>query len=119
MELHLERLPKSLELARKGDNAVLRYIDERLLPGELRIDETDDWKVAVEAVKTLAIRGAPALGIAGAAALTLWVQQACNSDDLARIAEEIASARPTAVNLRWGVDRALTRLKETSKRGLQ
>lgn len=114
MELHLERLPKSLELARKGDNAVLRYIDERLLPGELRIDETDDWKVAVEAVKTLAIRGAPALGIAGAAALTLWVQQACNSDDLARIAEEIASARPTAVNLRWGVERALTRLKELS-----
>ena len=106
-ELHMEALPKSIELVGESGQAVFRYIDERKLPGELVIEETQDWRVAVEAVKTLAVRGAPALGVTGAATFALWCQSSDSPEGMSRAAEEIALARPTAVNLSWGVRRAL------------
>lgn len=105
MELHLERLPRSVELVRDEAGPALRYVDERFLPGELRICETRDWQAVVDAVKCLAVRGAPAIGVAGAAAMALWAQYGPGDRD--DVAERIASARPTAVNLRWAVNRAL------------
>ncbi len=119
--LHLENLPRSVELERAGDGrAQFAFIDERKLPGELAFVRTDDWRCVVDAVKTLAVRGAPAIGVAGAAAVALW---ACNEgardatghgcieatprffEHMEEVAEEIASARPTAVNLAWAVRR--------------
>ena len=118
MELHLERLPHSVELVREGGALVFRYIDERLLPGELRIEQARDWHAVVDAVKVLAVRGAPAIGLAGASALALWAADAADAlergvasasevrAEMAAVAEEVACARPTAVNLRWAVGRA-------------
>lgn len=105
VQLHLENLPRTLELRKRDGRLVLSYIDQRLLPGELVQVETSDWKQVVDAIKTLAVRGAPAIGVAGAAALALWVDNADSMEGLADAAECIASARPTAVNLRWGVER--------------
>ena len=105
VQLHLENLPRTLELRKSDGRLVLSYIDQRLLPGELVQVETSDWKQVVDAIKTLAVRGAPAIGVAGAAALALWVDNADSLEGLADAAECIASARPTAVNLRWGVER--------------
>ncbi|MBQ9041248.1 MAG: S-methyl-5-thioribose-1-phosphate isomerase [Eggerthellaceae bacterium] len=105
MELHLDRLPRSVELVRDGEGPLFRYVDERLLPHEVSISETRDWQSVIEAIKCLAVRGAPAIGIAGAAAMALW--SAYDGKDVEQAAAEIASARPTAVNLRWGVNRAL------------
>ncbi len=110
MELHLEKLPRSVELVRIEGGLAFRFIDERLLPGELRIMESSDWREVVDAVKTLAIRGAPAIGLAGAAALALWAAQAECFDRASAVAGEIATARPTAVNLKWAVDRALSEI---------
>lgn len=104
--LNLDNLPKTVELKRDGGEIVFDYIDERLLPGELAIVQTKDWRQVVDAIKTLAVRGAPAIGLAGAAALALWAAQADSFDDLDDVAEEIATARPTAVNLRWAIERA-------------
>lgn len=106
MELHLDNLPKSVEIGRDADGLFFDYIDQRLLPGELRIERTRDWRQVVDAIKTLAVRGAPAIGLAGAAALALWAAQAGSSVSADGAAEEIATARPTAVNLRWAVERA-------------
>ena len=109
MELHMEDLPRSVELVRDDGGVFFRYIDERLLPGELRIEQTDDWAVVVDAIKALAVRGAPAIGLAGASALALC---AANDDvDLVEAATTIATARPTAVNLKWAVDRALAAIE--------
>lgn len=110
MELHLENLPKTLEIGSDSDGIYLDYIDTRLLPGELRIERTRDWRQVVAAIKTLALRGAPALGIAGASALALWAGSVESLDQLPSVAEKIATARPTAVNLRWAVDRALSEI---------
>ena len=109
VELHLEKLPHSVELARGESGVVLRYIDERLLPGEFKIAETQDWREVVDAIKTLAVRGAPAIGVAGAAALALWAAhgEEESDDDLDAVADTIANARPTAVNLSWGVRHAV------------
>lgn len=106
-ELHLENLPHSVELACEGGRIVFHYIDERLLPGELHMKATSDWRDVVDAVKALAVRGAPAIGLAGAAALALWAAEAGSRDGMHEAAEVIANARPTAVNLQWAVNRAM------------
>ena len=75
--LQLDRLPRTVELARDADGgATLAYVDQRLLPVELRIARTRDWHAVVDAIKVLAVRGAPAIGVAGAAAVALWAQEA-------------------------------------------
>ena len=117
MELRLDRIPKSVELVRVGEELLFNYIDERLLPGELLIRQTGDWKEVVDAIKTLAVRGAPAIGLAGAAALALWVSKAVSLAGMDEAAGEIATARPTAVNLRWGVERVLDVAKAETAAG--
>lgn len=116
--LRLENLPRTIELVRADDGAAeLVYVDQRLLPGELAFARTRDWRAVVGAVRSLAVRGAPAIGAAGAAAVALWAQEradprACSDADaspylaeLDRVCAQVASVRPTAVNLSWGVER--------------
>lgn len=71
--IDLSRLPRSVRLGRDADGrAELTYLDERFLPGEERFCSTGSWREVVDAIKTLAVRGAPAIGAAGAAAVALW-----------------------------------------------
>lgn len=91
----------------------LKILDQRRLPREVRYNEYDDYRDIIESIKTLEVRGAPAIGIAGAFALAIAAQAEVKTDlerlkkILVDIAREIRSARPTAVNLTWAVDRAL------------
>lgn len=108
----IENLPRTIELARDAAGAAeLVYVDQRQLPRELVFARTSDWREVVDAVKTLAVRGAPAIGAAGAAAVALWAQEratagaASFAEELAQVCQTIANARPTAVNLSWGVER--------------
>jgi methylthioribose-1-phosphate isomerase len=93
-----------------ADGALLA-IDQRALPRELswlRITTVDE---VIDAIKTLAIRGAPALGVAGAFGVALAAYAHAGDTEKATLeAERIASARPTAVNLAWGVRRAMATL---------
>ncbi len=111
--LHLENLPRTVELLEGEGGPVFHYIDTRLLPYELRRAQTSDWREVVDAVKGLAVRGAPAIGLAGASALALWA--AYDGKLLEEAAETIASARPTAVNLRWAVERACTEISDAAE----
>lgn len=86
------------------DDGAVRFLDQTLLPREERCVTTRDYRDVIDAIRRLAIRGAPLLGIAGAYAVALARGA---GEDVAAAAESIASARPTAVNLRWGVERAL------------
>jgi methylthioribose-1-phosphate isomerase len=84
---------------RFSDGALL-ILDQRALPAEerwLRCERPGD---VAEAIRTLAVRGAPAIGLAAAYALAL------PSDDFEAAATELAAARPTAVNLGWAVEKA-------------
>jgi methylthioribose-1-phosphate isomerase len=93
-------IPPTIEL-REGH---VRLIDQRRLPGELVMLELHTVEELADAIRTLAVRGAPALGAAGAMGIAL---AAFNGDDLQGAARRLKATRPTAVNLAWGVDRAL------------
>ena len=79
-------------------------IDQTLLPNELRVLRITTVDELVDAITRLAIRGAPALGVAGALGVALAVRQGeregWNAARLDTEVERVAGARPTAVNLR-------------------
>ncbi len=91
-------------LATAGEGAHVELIDQRLLPGELVMVEARTIPELCEYIATLAVRGAPALGAAGAMGVAL---AATLRLDLDEAATTIKATRPTAVNLGWGVDMAM------------
>jgi methylthioribose-1-phosphate isomerase len=96
-------------------NGKVRMIDQRLLPTEFRLVEYKDYREVAQAIRTMVIRGAPAIGAAAAFGMALAAQcsQAQGRDellvDLRVAAETLIAARPTAVNLSWAVARLLRR----------
>jgi methylthioribose-1-phosphate isomerase len=92
------------------DNKVV-ILDQRRLPGEEVYLECTDVTAVVEAIKTMAIRGAPAIGIAAAMGLALGALRIGKKDfssfykELSLICETLKGTRPTAVNLRWALER--------------
>jgi methylthioribose-1-phosphate isomerase len=91
-------IPPTIEWA--GDR--VRMIDQRLLPGRLAFVEATTVDELCHAIRTLAVRGAPALGVAGAMGMAL--AQVTGAEPAAAAAALLAT-RPTAVNLAWGVAR--------------
>ena len=93
-----------------ADGALL-IIDQRALPHDLRLLRITAVDELIEAIKTLAIRGAPALGVSGAFGVALAAIAHAGDDEKVTLeATRVATARPTAVNLAWGVQRALAML---------
>jgi len=88
----------------KFENDRLVLLDQTLLPGEEVYLYLKDYREAIEAIKMLRVRGAPAIGIAAAYAAVLATMQSENMEGLYAALEEIRNARPTAVNLAWAVD---------------
>jgi methylthioribose-1-phosphate isomerase len=95
-----------------GDaNGHLAMIDQTLLPTEFKEIDCRDKESVWEAIKSLRIRGAPAIGIAAAYGVCLGLQPARENDEAAfferlqEVTDYLASSRPTAVNLFWALDR--------------
>src|ERR1035438_6164196 len=83
-------------------------IDQTRLPSEEQYVTCRNYMEVANAIRTMIIRGAPAIGVAAAMGVAIGVAQAdpANLDaQFARICDELASTRPTAVNLFWGIDR--------------
>jgi methylthioribose-1-phosphate isomerase len=95
-------------------------LDQRRLPGEEVYLECSDADAVVEAIKTMAIRGAPAIGIAAAMGLALGAlgitEKVFSSfyKELSVVCDTLKGSRPTAVNLRWALER-MKRVCETNK----
>ena len=94
-----------------GDS--IEIIDQTLLPTELVLLDIRSTDAAVDAIKRLAIRGAPALGAFAALAVIVGLDEAAPADldetrtALERLRERLGNARPTAVNLAWAVNRTV------------
>jgi methylthioribose-1-phosphate isomerase len=99
----VEPIPPTIEW-RQGR---VRLIDQRALPGELRFVECTTVDELCDAVTSLAVRGAPALGAAGAFGVALAAHTIRTDDGVRAAARRLADAPPTAVNLAWGVDRVV------------
>ena len=85
----------------------VRLIDQRDLPSRLRFVSCATADDLVTAIHDLVVRGAPALGVCGAFGVALAARGASSERRVLAAAARVANARPTAVNLAWGVDRAL------------
>jgi methylthioribose-1-phosphate isomerase len=85
----------------------VRLLDQRALPGRVRFLECRDVDALCDAISRLAVRGAPALGAAGAYGVALAAHTLPARRRVHAAARRLARARPTAVNLAWGVARAL------------
>ncbi len=82
----------------------LFILDQTRLPGEVTYYECETYQDVIFTIKTLMVRGAPAIGVAAAFGMAL---AELAGEDLEKVAREIKEARPTAVNLFWAVDRIL------------
>jgi methylthioribose-1-phosphate isomerase len=87
-------------IVRLEDDAVV-VLDQRRLPEEAIELRCTDAAALADAIRTLAVRGAPAIGVAAAYGLALAARQGQDLDDAY---QTLASSRPTAVNLRWALD---------------
>ncbi len=91
----------------------VRLLDQTRLPEEVRFLETADLEVVREAIQSLRVRGAPAIGVAAALGLAAAAQNEGASEPavfvrrVSALAERLAEVRPTAVNLRWALDRLI------------
>ena len=84
----------------RWDGHTLSLLDQRLLPREEKWIECRTPSEVAEAIRTMVVRGAPAIGVAAAYGMAM-------ASDLDSAARELKAARPTAVNLAWAVDRML------------
>jgi len=101
-------------------NDRVRMIDQRLLPAEFRLVEYEDYCGVAQAIRTMVIRGAPAIGAAAAFGIALAARASQARDrnellaDLQTAAGVLRAARPTAVNLSWAMARLLRRAETES-----
>jgi len=104
------RLPQTITL--KSDHAIL--IDQLVLPGRLRFVKIRTYREMIKSIYDLQVRGAPAIGAAGASAVYLAAAAFSGNDVaackkyLAKTGSEIIKTRPTAVNLAWAVKKVLS-----------
>ena len=81
-------------------------LDQTLLPSQTVFVTCTDYVEVANAIKTMIIRGAPAIGVAAAMGVAIGVQKSSDPDaDFSTICDTLAATRPTAVNLFWGIER--------------
>lgn len=101
------------------NSRAVRIIDQRLLPNEFVERDLTTLGEVCEAIRTLAVRGAPAIGVCGAMGLVVAVASLVDEgrdafvSHVRRVADEISATRPTAVNLSWALDRVVDRARST------
>jgi len=92
----------------EGD--VVKIIDQTKLPHQFIIKDLKTVKDAINAIKIMEVRGAPLIGGTAAYGLVLAVKENNNSDFIQKSSKELIQSRPTAINLKWAVDRMMKKL---------
>ena len=88
----------------------VKIIDQTKLPHQFIIKDLKTTKDAVNAIKVMEVRGAPLIGGTAAYGIALAVQENNDLEFIKKSAEELIQSRPTAINLKWAVDRMMNRL---------
>ena len=100
----------------KNDSVVM--IDQTKLPNELVFVKYTDYNDVANAIKTLVVRGAPAIGVSGAFGMALAASQSSSESiegllsDLEKAKKILFETRPTAVNLSWGLEKIMEIAKQ-------
>src|SRR3974390_1857985 len=99
-------------------DAGVRFIDQTKLPTEETYVTCKSYEEVADAIRTMIVRGAPAIGVAAAMGVALGVRDSQPEDfaglqrDFNHISEVLAATRPTAVNLFWGIPRMKDKLEQ-------
>jgi len=91
------------------DNLV-KIIDQTKLPHQFKIKELKTVKDSINAIKTMEVRGAPLIGATAAYGLVLSIIEKNDLSFLKRSSENLIASRPTAINLKWAVERMMKKL---------
>jgi methylthioribose-1-phosphate isomerase len=97
----------------------VRLIDQTALPERLAYVDYNDWREVAQAIRTMVVRGAPAIGCAAALGMALGARgiiaenKAAFRKRMEQMAETFRAARPTAVNLFWAIDRMMAVIDST------
>jgi methylthioribose-1-phosphate isomerase len=101
-----------------GNPAIVQIIDQRMLPHEFVVRDLATWRDALHAIREMLVRGAPLIGATAAWGLYLAAREAHDRPDAAahlqHAAQELGAARPTAVNLRWAIERVMEAVRRAA-----
>ena len=92
------------------ENNLVKIIDQTKLPHQFIIKDLKTVKDAINAIKTMEVRGAPLIGATAAYGLVLSIIENNDLSFLKKSSEELIASRPTAINLKWAVDRMMKKL---------
>jgi methylthioribose-1-phosphate isomerase len=93
------------------EDDTVKIIDQTKLPHQFIIKDLKSVKDAINAIKVMEVRGAPLIGGTAAYGIALAVQENTDSEFIKKSAEELIESRPTAINLKWAVDRMMKKLQ--------
>jgi len=91
-------------------NQTVKIIDQTKLPHKFTIKDLKTVKDAINAIKTMEVRGAPLIGATAAYGLVLSVLENNDQSFLKKSSEDLINSRPTAINLKWAVERMMKKL---------
>jgi len=97
------------------DNNVVKIIDQTKLPHQFIIKDLKTVKDATNAIKTMEVRGAPLIGGTAAYGIVLAIKENNDFSFVKKSSEDLIESRPTAINLRWAVDRVMKKLSSINK----
>ena len=89
---------------------VVKIIDQTKLPHKFIIKDLKTARDAINAIKTMEVRGAPLIGATAAYGIVLAIMENNDSEFIKKSSEDLIKSRPTAINLKWAVDRMLKKL---------
>ena len=92
------------------EDTVVKIIDQTKLPHQFIIKDLKSVKDAINAIKVMEVRGAPLIGGTAAYGIVLAIQESTEKEFINKSAEELIQSRPTAINLKWAVDRMMNKL---------
>ena len=96
----------------------VRIIDQTKLPHKFVIKNLKTVKDAINAIKTMEVRGAPLIGATAAYGLVLSIIEKNDLSFLMKSSEELIASRPTAINLKWAVDRMIKKLSGVNEKDI-
>jgi len=92
------------------ENNIVKIIDQTKLPHQFIIKDLKTVKDSINAIKTMEVRGAPLIGATAAYGLVLSILEKNEQSFLKKSSEDLIASRPTAINLKWAVDRMIKKL---------
>ena len=92
------------------EDKIVKIIDQTKLPHQFIIKDLKSVKDAINAIKVMEVRGAPLIGATAAYGIVLAIHENNSQEFISKCSEELIKSRPTAINLKWAVDRMMKKL---------